>query len=96
MAQLRANDFEVEHESGAEDAGVVIINTCGFIDNAKEESVNTILQFAGAKNSMLALMNDELSEIKADPISLGGLYQESAAQDLCRYHQVPESRPSYR
>jgi len=49
MAQLKANNYEVEHESSAEDAGVVIINTCGFIDNAKEESVNTILQFADAK-----------------------------------------------
>ena len=49
MAQLKANDYEVEHESSADDAGVVIINTCGFIDNAKEESVNTILQFADAK-----------------------------------------------
>ena len=38
MAQLKANDYEVEHESSADDAGVVIINTCGFIDNAKEEA----------------------------------------------------------
>lgn len=49
MGQLRANQFEVEHESKSEDSGIVIVNTCGFIDNAKEESVNTILQFAHAK-----------------------------------------------
>ena len=51
MAQLKANQFEVEHESEAEDFDTVIINTCGFIDNAKEESVNTILQFSEAKKN---------------------------------------------
>jgi ribosomal protein S12 methylthiotransferase len=49
MGQLRANKFEVEHESSSEDASVVIINTCGFIDNAKQESIDTILEFAKAK-----------------------------------------------
>ena len=49
MGQLRANKFEVEHESNAEDSSIVIINTCGFIDNAKQESIDTILQFAKAK-----------------------------------------------
>lgn len=49
MAQLKANDFSVQHESENEDFDTVIINTCGFIDNAKEESVNTILQFSDAK-----------------------------------------------
>lgn len=51
MAQLKANNFNVEHESEKEDFDTVIINTCGFIDNAKEESINTILQFADAKKS---------------------------------------------
>jgi len=49
MAQLKANKFEVEHESSHEDHEIVIINTCGFIDNAKEESINTILTWAAAK-----------------------------------------------
>ncbi len=49
MSQLKANKFEVEHESKSEDAEIVIINTCGFIDNAKEESINTILSYADAK-----------------------------------------------
>ncbi|MEZ4721863.1 MAG: 30S ribosomal protein S12 methylthiotransferase RimO [Flavobacteriales bacterium] len=51
MAQLKANQFAVEHESESEDFDTVIINTCGFIDNAKEESVNTILQFSEAKKN---------------------------------------------
>ncbi len=49
MAQLRANRFDVEHESEQQDAEIVIINTCGFIDNAKEESIQTILAWAGEK-----------------------------------------------
>jgi ribosomal protein S12 methylthiotransferase len=49
MAQLKANNFDVEHESTSDDAEIVIINTCGFIDNAKEESINTIVQYAEAK-----------------------------------------------
>jgi ribosomal protein S12 methylthiotransferase len=53
MGQLKANNFTVEHESTSNDAEIVIINTCGFIDNAKEESVNTILQFAEAKKQGL-------------------------------------------
>ncbi|MBP7168473.1 MAG: 30S ribosomal protein S12 methylthiotransferase RimO [Bacteroidia bacterium] len=49
MGQLRANDFEVVHESSKNDASIVIINTCGFIDNAKQESVDTILHYAKKK-----------------------------------------------
>jgi ribosomal protein S12 methylthiotransferase len=49
MGQLKANSFEVEHESKNDDSSIVIINTCGFIDNAKEESINTILRYAEAK-----------------------------------------------
>ena len=53
MGQLKANQFEVEHESVSEDSEIVIINTCGFIDNAKEESVNQILHFVDAKREGL-------------------------------------------
>lgn len=49
MTQLKANNFEVEHESKEEDAEIVIINTCGFIDNAKQESIDMILTYADAK-----------------------------------------------
>jgi ribosomal protein S12 methylthiotransferase len=42
--QLIANDINVVHESGRRDHNIVIVNTCGFIEKAKEESVNTILQ----------------------------------------------------
>ncbi|HMU25482.1 MAG: radical SAM protein, partial [Bacteroidetes bacterium] len=42
--QLRANDIDMVHENPKQDHNIVIINTCGFIDKAKEESINTILQ----------------------------------------------------
>lgn len=42
--QLNANDIDVVHESKKKDHNIVVVNTCGFIDKAKEESINTILQ----------------------------------------------------
>lgn len=47
MGQLKANGKEVRHE--AEEGNIIVINTCGFIDNAKEESVETILDFVQKK-----------------------------------------------
>jgi ribosomal protein S12 methylthiotransferase len=49
ITQLKGNDFEVVHDSNEEDPNIIIVNTCGFIDLAKEESVNTILQYAKVK-----------------------------------------------
>jgi ribosomal protein S12 methylthiotransferase len=46
MGQLRANNKEVVHQ---QHGNVVVVNTCGFIDNAKEESIQTILSFADKK-----------------------------------------------
>ncbi|MBL1279181.1 MAG: 30S ribosomal protein S12 methylthiotransferase RimO [Fluviicola sp.] len=53
MAQLKGNNFEVEHESQSEDSEIVIINTCGFIDNAKQESIDMIINYADAKKKGL-------------------------------------------
>jgi ribosomal protein S12 methylthiotransferase len=50
ITQLQANDYEVEHDTAAS-ADIVIVNTCGFIDLAKEESVNTILECAELKTA---------------------------------------------
>ncbi|MCD8528739.1 MAG: hypothetical protein LRY27_01895 [Chitinophagales bacterium] len=49
MGQLKGNNIAVSHESAIEDYNIVIVNTCGFIDKAKEESINTILDFADIK-----------------------------------------------
>jgi len=50
ITQLRSNDFEVEHDADHNSSNVVIVNTCGFIEMAKKESIDTILQYAEARN----------------------------------------------
>lgn len=47
--QLQAADIDVVHENGKKDHNIVIVNTCGFIDKAKEESINTILEQVNLK-----------------------------------------------
>jgi len=49
MGQLKANEKEVVHEDELDDGNIVVINTCGFIGDAKEESINTILRYAQKK-----------------------------------------------
>jgi ribosomal protein S12 methylthiotransferase len=51
IAQLAGNNFDIIHDSNDDSAKTVIINTCGFIRDAKEESINTILNFAKAKEA---------------------------------------------
>ena len=72
ITQLQANDYEVGHES-ADDANIVIVNTCGFIALAKEESINTILEYPNQavfqiivdKNEVLIPITDDII-IKVD------------------------------
>ncbi len=47
--QLRANEIDVVHENARLDHNIVVVNTCGFIDKAKEESVNTIIEQVALK-----------------------------------------------
>ncbi len=49
LTQLRGNGIDTTHESKKDDANIVVINTCGFIDNAKQESIDTILRYVDAK-----------------------------------------------
>jgi len=49
LTQLRGNGIEAVHESVTDDSNVVVINTCGFIESAKQESVDTILRYVDAK-----------------------------------------------
>lgn len=71
MTQLKANNFEVEHESKEEDAEIVIINTCGFIDNAKQESIDMILSYADAK-----------TEGRVDKVYVTGCLSERYREEL--------------
>lgn len=50
ITQLRANDYTVTHEEDSARANIVIVNTCGFIDLAKQESIDTILEYARIKS----------------------------------------------
>ena len=68
MGQLRANGKEVSHEK---EGNIVVINTCGFIENAKAESINTILEFVRKKN-----------EGKVDKIFVTGCLSERYKSDL--------------
>ncbi|UKN01710.1 30S ribosomal protein S12 methylthiotransferase RimO [Paracrocinitomix mangrovi] len=77
MAQLKANKFEVEHEAQQDDSEIVIINTCGFIDNAKQESIDTILRYADAK-----------AEGLVDKIYVTGCLSERYKDDL--KNEIPE------
>lgn len=53
LGQLKANDIVAVHESDKNDFNIVVINTCGFIENAKQESIDTILQYVDAKQQGL-------------------------------------------
>jgi ribosomal protein S12 methylthiotransferase len=77
MGQLKANKFEVEHESEEDDSEIVIVNTCGFIDNAKQESVDTILSAATAK-----------SEGRVEKLYVTGCLSERYKEDLVK--EIPE------
>jgi ribosomal protein S12 methylthiotransferase len=51
LSQLKGNDMDATHESEKDDANIIVINTCGFIDNAKQESIDTILQYVDEKEA---------------------------------------------
>lgn len=51
LTQLKGNAIDALHESKKDDANIIIVNTCGFIDNAKQESIDTILRYADAKEN---------------------------------------------
>jgi ribosomal protein S12 methylthiotransferase len=51
LTQLKANDIEATHQSEANDANIIVVNTCGFIENAKQESIDTILQYIDEKEA---------------------------------------------
>ena len=76
-AQLNANGFAVAHENRKPDHNIVVVNTCGFIDKAKEESVNTILEQVALKRSG-----------KLDKVYVTGCLSERYRGDLLK--EIPE------
>jgi ribosomal protein S12 methylthiotransferase len=71
MGQLKANNKNVVHEDENDDGNIVVINTCGFIGDAKEESINTILHYVNKK---------ELGEV--DRVYVSGCLSERYKPDL--------------
>ena len=51
LSQLKGNEINATHESEKNDANIVVVNTCGFIDNAKQESIDTILAYVDEKEA---------------------------------------------
>jgi ribosomal protein S12 methylthiotransferase len=77
ITQLRANEYDVVHDSNEEDANIVIVNTCGFIDVAKQESIDTILAYAQSK-----------SEGEIDKLYVTGCLSQRYKDDLAL--EIPE------
>ena len=86
MAQLHNSGFELTFDSNSTDARTVVINTCGFIGDAKEESINTILSFADAKTKgaidhlfvMGCLSERYLKELEEENRKLKQMYADLA------------------
>ena len=51
MGLMEANGYQCTHDSDDPQGEIVVVNTCGFINDAKEESINTILELAGRRTS---------------------------------------------
>lgn len=51
ITQLKGGGVDTTHESEVDDSNIIIVNTCGFIDNAKQESIDTILKYAESKDN---------------------------------------------
>src|SRR5688572_28862186 len=77
--QLQANDMDVVHENRKTDHNIVIVNTCGFIDKAKQESINTILDQVELKRRG-----------KLDKVYVTGCLSERYKQNL--ETEIPEEK----
>lgn len=77
MTQLKGNGIDVRHEANDDESNIVIINTCGFIGSAKQESIDTILRYADAKREGLV-----------DKVYVSGCLSERYKSDLIA--EIPE------
>jgi len=82
MGLMEANGYQCTHDSDDPQGDIVVVNTCGFINDAKEESINTILEFAQAKTEgrieklfvMGCLSERYLAELEAEIPEVDGWY----------------------
>jgi ribosomal protein S12 methylthiotransferase len=73
LTQLKANDIDAKHQSETDDANIIVVNTCGFIENAKQESIDTILQYI-----------DEKEAGKIDKLFVTGCLSHRYKEDLAK------------
>ena len=104
MGLMEANGFHCTHDSDNPQGEIVVINTCGFIADAKEESINTILEFAQAKTEgriekifvMGCLSERYLADLEAEIPEVDGWYGKfnyrQLLNDLKAHPSPPEGR----
>lgn len=97
MGLFEANGYHVTHDSDDPQGEIVVVNTCGFINDAKEESINTILEFAQAKTEgqieklfvMGCLSERYLAELEAEIPEVDGWYGKFNYKQLL--HDISQS-----
>ena len=108
MGLFEANGYHVTHDSDDPQGEIVVVNTCGFINDAKEESINTILEFAQAKTEgrieklfvMGCLSERYLADLEAEIPEVDGWYgkfnYKKLLSDLEESEKWKEKREYYR
>ena len=108
MGLFEANDYHVTHDSDDPQGEIVVVNTCGFINDAKEESINTILEFAQAKTEgrieklfvMGCLSERYLADLEAEIPEVDGWYgkfnYKKLLSDLEKSEKWKEEREYHR
>jgi ribosomal protein S12 methylthiotransferase len=101
MGLMEANGYHCTHDSDSPQGEIVVINTCGFINDAKEESINTILEFAQAKTEgkierlfvMGCLSERYLADLEAEIPEVDGWYGKFNYRQLLNDLKAHPSTP---
>lgn len=101
MARLAAAGYEVLFDSDRTDAKVVVINTCGFIGDAKQESVDMILRAAAAKNAgkierlfVIGCLSERYADsLRAELPEVDGFFGARTWDGIARRWEPPKTRP---
>ena len=103
MGLMEANGYHCTHDSDDPQGEIVVVNTCGFINDAKEESINTILEFAQAKTEgrieklfvMGCLSERYLAELEAEIPEVDGWYGKFNYKQLLNDLETHPLAPPY-
>jgi ribosomal protein S12 methylthiotransferase len=103
MGLMEANGYHCTHDSENPQGEIVVVNTCGFINDAKEESVNTILEFVQAKNEgrieklfvMGCLSERYLADLEAEIPEVDGWYGKFDYKQLLKDLETHPLAPPY-